>query len=62
MTPPIVLRCSRCFREAPPPESPEFEAWGGSSLEELEGAAASVLLCPECRKEETSDDELGGEG
>jgi hypothetical protein len=62
MTPSTVLSCSRCFREAPPPGSPEFEAWGGSSLGELEGTAAGVLLCPECREEAQAEEELGGEG
>lgn len=62
MPPPTLLRCSRCGAEAPPAESAEFRAWGGSALEELDETAAAVLLCPECREEEGSDEELGGEG
>ena len=58
------LTCSRCGREVPPPGSSELLEWaaGGSVADLLDETAAHLLLCPECREEERSDEELGGEG
>ena len=58
------LTCSRCGREVPPPGSPELLEWaaGGSVADLLDETAAHLLLCPECREEGRSDEELGGEG
>ena len=60
-----VLRCARCEREAPPPSTPEFSLWEHADIDPrdlLDEIEAHLLICPECREEERSGEEIGGEG
>ena len=59
----VGLACDRCARAAPSGDLAEWHAWNPSdmSVEELaDGVAVHVLLCPDCRAEEQSPEELGG--
>ena len=57
------LACDRCGRPAPLGGSTEWRAWNPASisLDELtDPVAAHSLICPDCRAEEQSPEELGG--
>ena len=57
------LACSRCGQAAPPGDSAEWRVWNPADLgpEELTDAVAALgLICPDCREEEQTPEELGG--
>lgn len=59
------LRCSRCLRESPPADTPEFQEWVHADIsvvEFLDDTMSNLLICPDCRADEASSDEIGGEG
>lgn len=59
------LRCSRCLRETPPADTPEFQEWVNvdlNAVEFLDDTLSNLLICPDCRAEEASAEEIGGEG
>jgi hypothetical protein len=60
-----VLRCARCEREAPLPSTPAFLLWEHADIDPrdlLDEIEAHLLICPECREEERSGEDIGGEG
>lgn len=57
------LICSRCGRPAPPGDLAEWHAWNPADLSRdvlADEVGSHVLICPECRTEEHSHEELGG--
>lgn len=59
----VGLACDRCGRAAPRGDLAEWHAWNrfDLSVEELsDDVAVHILICPSCRVEEQSPEELGG--
>ena len=57
------LACDRCGRSAPAGDLAEWHAWNPADLGRdvlTDEVGAHVLICPECRVEEQSPEELGG--